>query len=134
MGTSVAQVEPGIASRFNTRDDLVRIGFDLVSDTEGERPRLWLVASPLLQGRLLALVEAVLNRKLTAEEQFTSFSIFSLATQRIRAEKSCCQTGSYFHSTGSAGTVQTARCGQRRRGVRIKRGRARRGRQTAGPT
>lgn len=65
----IAQVEPGIASRFNTRDDLVRIGFDVVTDAVGDRPRLWLVASPLLQGRLLTLIEAVLNRKLTSEEE-----------------------------------------------------------------
>ena len=64
----VASIEPGITSRFSAREDLVRIGLDLVDEIDGQRPRVWLVASPMLQGRLQALVEGALGRTLTADE------------------------------------------------------------------
>ena len=64
----VADIEPNVPSRFSSRDDLVRIAFDLVQDGDGQRPRMWLVASPVLQGRLQTLVEAVLRRKIGDEE------------------------------------------------------------------
>ena len=64
----VADVEPGITSRFSSRDDLVRIALDLTEEVDGQKPRVWLVASPTLQGRLEALVEAALGRKLTVDE------------------------------------------------------------------
>ena len=65
----VAQVEPGIASRFTNREDLIRIGFDVLTAPDTVPPRIWLVTTPHLQSRLLALVEAVLNRKVTDEEE-----------------------------------------------------------------
>lgn len=64
----ISDVEGNVGSRFSTRRDLVRVAFDLVEEIDGQRPRLWLVVSPNLQGRLQALVEAALGRKLTAEE------------------------------------------------------------------
>src|SRR5438128_2671613 len=45
----IADVEPNVQSRFSSRDDLVRIAFDLVQESEGQRPRLWLVTSPILR-------------------------------------------------------------------------------------
>lgn len=64
----VADIEPNVPSRFSSRDDLVRIALDVAEEINGQRPRLWLVASPVLQGRLEALVEAALHRKPTEEE------------------------------------------------------------------
>jgi hypothetical protein len=64
----IADVEPGVASRFSPREDLIRISLDLVDEVDGQRPRLWLVAAPLLHGRLQALVEAALHRPLTEDE------------------------------------------------------------------
>jgi hypothetical protein len=64
----VADVEPGIASRFSSREDLVRVSLDLVDEINGQRPRLWLVSAPILYGRLQALVEAALRRPLEENE------------------------------------------------------------------
>jgi hypothetical protein len=64
----IADIEPNVPSRFSSREDLVRIGLDLVHDIDGQRPRLWLVATPVLQDRLQALVEAALRRPLNDDE------------------------------------------------------------------
>jgi hypothetical protein len=67
----VADVEPGIPSRFTTREDLVRVSLDVTETIDGQRPRLWLVSAPILCGRLQALVEAALHRTLTDDEAET---------------------------------------------------------------
>jgi len=64
----VADVEGNVGSVFSSRRDLVRVALDLADEIDGRRPRLWLVCSPNLEGRLQALVEAALRRKLTTEE------------------------------------------------------------------
>jgi len=64
----IADVEAGVTSRFNTKGDLVRVALDLVEEIDGQKPRLWLNASPNLQGRLQNLVEAAMNRKISVEE------------------------------------------------------------------
>jgi hypothetical protein len=64
----IADLEIGVPSRFSAREDLIRIALDLVEEINGQKPRLWLVCSPNLQGRLQTLVEAAMNRKLTDEE------------------------------------------------------------------
>jgi len=42
----IADVEPNVQSRFSSRDDLVRIAFDVVQDSDEHRPRLWLPSLP----------------------------------------------------------------------------------------
>jgi hypothetical protein len=64
----VADIEPNVPSRFSSREDLVRIGLDLAQAVESQKPRLWLVSTPLLQDRLQALVEAALRRPITDDE------------------------------------------------------------------
>jgi hypothetical protein len=64
----VADIEPNVPSRFSSREDLVRIGLDLAQAVEGQKPRLWLVSTPVLQDRLQALVEAALRRSITDDE------------------------------------------------------------------
>lgn len=64
----IADIEDNISSRFNSREDLIRVALDLVNEVEGQKPRLWFISAPNLHGRLEALVEAALGRKLTEDE------------------------------------------------------------------
>lgn len=53
---AVAEIQSNIKSRFNDRDDLIRIGLDILHQPNGLRPRMWFTSTPQVRGRLAALI------------------------------------------------------------------------------
>ena len=52
----VTEIQSNIKSHFNDRSDLIRIGFDVLHQPNGLRPRMWFTSTPEVKGRLAALI------------------------------------------------------------------------------